>query len=181
LRWISLGYVVAGDAANSEIYGRLRGSNGNGEQNMPPVGQLSAEDLSSMESWINYIEDTSGCDSGDGGDSDGGDGSTATERTSAALAVLATYCNSCHTSARTGISSAYLGVTVPTFGNTSQFASDSDFVIAGLVSIGDPSSSWIFRALKTHGDINSMPKNAAAISDTAKTTLENWIEGIGEN
>ena len=179
-RWVSIGYVAAGDPAGSEIYSRLRGSNSSGVKNMPPVGQLSAEEFTTIETWITRIDEGSDCGTTDTGSGEE-ETTTAAERTAAALQVLATSCNSCHTAARTATSSAYLGSSVPTFGNTSQFSTDSDFVIRGLISVGDAENSWLFRVLKTHGDIATMPKNAEAISDAAATILEDWINGIGED
>ena len=54
-QFVSIGYVVAGDAGASQLYSKLKGSGVGGEENMPPSGTLSTGELSDIRDWINAI------------------------------------------------------------------------------------------------------------------------------
>ncbi len=52
---IASGRVHPGDAENSTIYNRLRGSTGPGTKDMPQTGTISAADVEAIKTWINQI------------------------------------------------------------------------------------------------------------------------------
>ena len=52
-QWVSAGLVVAGNSSGSDVYTILKNNGGN----MPPdpIAQLSSEELSSIQTWIDGI------------------------------------------------------------------------------------------------------------------------------
>jgi len=70
----------------------------------------------------------------------------------------------------------YAGTLVPFFAS---FTSESEFVVSGTVGPGYPDRSWLYRALKTYGDINSMPKTGTPLSHSEEDDVSKWILGIG--
>lgn len=50
--WVDNGYVIRGDADNSSLYQRLRGSNTGGPENMPPDSTLTTDEISVVNAWI---------------------------------------------------------------------------------------------------------------------------------
>jgi mono/diheme cytochrome c family protein len=175
-QWINYQYVVPGSSSTSYIVTKLAGAGSDG--NMPPGDALSSENIATIKAWVDGIStETTSSDGSDGGGSGSGS-STPAQRTAAALSVIATSCNACHTVEKTATSTTYSGSRVPAFANSTNFASDSDFVVSGLITPGDASQSWLYRALKTYGTIGTMPKNGSAISSSDAEAIANWINGI---
>jgi mono/diheme cytochrome c family protein len=170
--WIASGYIVPGDAANSTIYNRIRGTGVGGPQNMPPGTTIATSDADAIKNWI------MGMNSGNV------PATGASQRLAAAMIVLnKTYpvtgktCMNCHNVTRVAVSGAFSGATVPAFG---LFTQDSNFVTSGLVVTGFPVNSWLYRSLRTHGDIATMPKGeTVSISAGDAATLSDWITNIG--
>jgi mono/diheme cytochrome c family protein len=167
--WLSSGYVTAGDPANSPIFTRLRNAGAGGTENMPPAGALPASDRTAVKNWISGL-------------STGSSSGSATRLAAAITALGRTYPNSgksclnCHSVQRTATSGAYGGATVPAFGT---FTTSNQFVTSGLVVDGNPSLSWLFRALRTHGDIGSMPAGeSVSMSVQDAATISDWITNL---
>jgi|GEM_PF-2916823 len=172
--WVAYGYILPRDPVNSPLYRKLRGANVGGEQNMPPVGALSSTQLAQVWDFAALYATSSLPPPPSGGGS-------RTERFIAAQAVIATRCASCHSvpPARVGVStggSGYAGTSVPFFPT---FTSESEFVVSGMVDPGYPDRSWLYRALRTYGDINSMPKTGPPLSAAENDAISKWILGIG--
>jgi uncharacterized membrane protein len=53
--WINNAFVNPGSPSTSYLYARLRGSETGGDEDMPPSGALSAEELGLIESWISAL------------------------------------------------------------------------------------------------------------------------------
>jgi mono/diheme cytochrome c family protein len=165
--WIASLYIVPGSPQNSELFGHIKGSNVGGAEDMPQGGQLSAADVTTIRQWITSITTAT--------TTTGGSTNTAATRSAAAQAVIAVNCASCHTVTRTATSSDYSGATVPTFAS---FNTDSQYVQSGMIYPEFPTNSWIYRALKVHGDIATMPETGSPLSDTDAQTIYNWILDI---
>jgi mono/diheme cytochrome c family protein len=162
--WIQSGYVVAGNPNTSTLFGRIRGSGVSGSpQNMPPSGSVNSSDIQKVQDWILGIQATAVAND-------------AASRTSTALAVLSTSCMTCHSSTKVATSTAYNGAVVPAF---LTFTTDAEFYQAGLVFPGDPANSWIYRALRGHGDIGTMPQSGGTLSTSSSDALYNWISLLG--
>lgn len=164
--WVANQYITPGDPEGSTIYRRLRGAKVGGIENMPQGGSLAADELAAFYSWIKNIS----------GDPDTG-ATNAKSRGEAARSFLATSCTGCHATVKTASSVEYSGTGVPSF---LAFTQDNQFVTSGLVVPGNARASWLFRALKKWGDLNRMPLNKSAISESGKKILEDWINGIGQ-
>jgi len=52
-QWVAAGKVVGGSTGASSVYTRLK--NAGGDMPPEPIAQLTSEELSSIESWINGI------------------------------------------------------------------------------------------------------------------------------
>ena len=167
---LASGYVVAGAPEESLLFSRLKGAGVGGNEAMPQGGQLSPEHIAAIRDWIDSLAQPT--PPPDGGPA----GPPAADRTRAALDVLRARCFSCHNVARTGASSDYSGTQVPVFAN---FTTDNQFATSGLVNPGSPAQSWLYRALKAYGDINTMPNGAAALSSADQTSLREWIAKMG--
>lgn len=172
-KWVSYLYVVPGSATDSTLFKKLAGAVSGSGGNMPLGDTLSSSDISAFQTWINGMGSPSSFSSDDGT-------ASASTRTAAALSVIATSCSSCHQVSRTATSSVYSGTTVPAFANSALFAADTDFVVAGLVSPGNPTSSWIYRALQSYGDIGTMPSGSSALTSSQRQTFVDWINGMGQ-
>lgn len=167
--WLSSGYVTAGDPNNSPVYNRLRNAGAGGTENMPPAGALPAADRNAIKNWISGLST--------------GNTSGAAARLAAAFTALGrTYpntgksCLNCHSVQRTAASGAYGGATVPAFGT---FTTSNQFVTSGLVIDGNPSLSWLYRALRTHGDIGTMPQGeTASMSAQDAAAISDWITNL---
>jgi hypothetical protein len=165
--WVSYRYVVPGDPSGSLLFQRLRGANVGGIENMPQTGgSLSSSEIAAIYNWIENLGNTSPAN----------DKPNAAQRFEAALSILQTSCFSCHSIARTAVSSEYLGTTVAAFGT---FTTENDFVVSGFVLPQFSESSWLIQALKGNS-IGTMPKTGETLSPAALTILEKWVEGMGE-
>ena len=100
-----------------------------------------------------------------------------------AMQVLSTSCVSCHTTTQAGsqgtvaafatIAQSYVA------GTTDLTTLNTYFVQNNLVLQGNPSSSWIYQALKAYGSINSMPQTGT-LSASDANSLSTWISNIGD-
>ncbi|RYZ64867.1 MAG: hypothetical protein EOP09_15255 [Proteobacteria bacterium] len=179
-QWIAQGLIIAGDATNSVLLKRTRGAGTDSQANMPPGVTLSAQELDALREWINRSGESESSDPN-------GDGTTVVDtagpaRLAAVLQVLTTNstatgksCVSCHNVARTATSTDFSGQAVPLFAN---FTRDSEFVTSGLIQPGIAArNSWIYRVLRNHGDIGTMPKSdSTGISTADAEAIEAWIE-----
>jgi cytochrome c553 len=182
--------VDPGSAENSLLYQKLSGVSiaGVDPGNMPDGGDpLATADVQTIATWIDQISAPQPTPSPSPlptvsptpapSPSASVTLLNATQRTAAALAVISNSCSDCHGKAKTATSTAFQGQAVGAFSN---FTRDSDFVTAGLVSPGNPSTSWLIRSLKGYGDIASMPQGDDALSSPDEATLTSWIAGIGQ-
>lgn len=184
--WVSNQLVVAGDPAASLLFQRLRGSGVAGAQNMPQGGQLSNADISTIKTWIAELSTTS----------TGGTVPSqpipvppptptlpepikisAQARTTSALSVLQTNCASCHGGPLSADSDQFKNKKVPAFAN---FTSDGEFIVSGLVKSGSIQDSWLYRSLRSYGDLNRMPLGGEAIDPASREILEAWITKMAE-
>jgi mono/diheme cytochrome c family protein len=184
--FIAKGLVDPGSENGSLLYQRLIGANVPGVDpgDMPETGDpLTTVELQTIATWIDQISvsQPSPISSPTPSPTPSPTSSAvlfnASQRTAAALAVVANSCSDCHGGAKTATSTAFSGKAVGAFAN---FTLDSDFVTAGLVSPGNPSSSWLIRSLKSYGDIASMPQSSDPLSSADEATLTSWILGIGQ-
>jgi mono/diheme cytochrome c family protein len=184
--FIAKNLVDPGSADGSLLYQKLSGVSiaGVDPGDMPEGGDpLATADVQTIETWIDQISTPQPTASPSPSPIPTPSPSAsvtlfnATQRTAAALAVIASSCSDCHTKANTASSTAFKGVAVGAFAN---FTADSDFVTAGLVSPGNPSTSWLIRSLQGYGDIASMPQGGDALSSADEATLTSWIAGIGQ-
>lgn len=53
--WIASALVVKNNSLVSPLYNRNKGSGGGGTKNMPPVGNLSTDELNALASWIDEM------------------------------------------------------------------------------------------------------------------------------
>jgi mono/diheme cytochrome c family protein len=167
-QWIAADYIVPGSPETSELFGHLKGSDVGGAEDMPQGGQLAAADIQTIREWIVSISATSS------GTTVGPNG-TAASRSTAALQVFAVACASCHNVTTTATSTSYSGTTIPAWGT---FTTDQQFVQSGMISPEFPDDSWLYRSLKVHGDINTQPQGASALTDAQALTIYNWILDI---
>jgi mono/diheme cytochrome c family protein len=178
----SSGIVVIGNAQSSWL---IRALKTYGDLNLMPTddGAIPAADAAALQVWIENLDPSdplpapSPTPTPSPSPSASSGTLNAAGRTAAALAVLSNECSDCHGGTKTATSAAFNGKTVAAFTN---FTADSDFTGAGLVSSGDAQNSWLIRALKGTGDINSMPTDSGAIPAAEVTTLESWITNLGK-
>lgn len=184
--FIAKNLVDPGSADGSLLYQKLSGVSiaGVDAGDMPEGGDpLATADVQTIATWIDQISAPQPAASPSPSPAPTPSPSAsvtlfnATQRTAAALAVIASSCSDCHTRAKTASSTAFKGASVGAFAN---FAADSDFVTAGLVSAGNPGASWLIRSLQGYGDIASMPQGGGALSSADEATLTSWIAGIGQ-
>lgn len=180
--WLGFGYVVAGSAAESHLYRKIRGAGVGGDENMPPGITLRAGDLGAIRSWIDQMgaHEPAGEDPAPGSSAGPSPAATpnATARRQAALAVITQKCKSCHGAAAGAQknphgASPFAGIAVPYFAD---FTTDEEFEQL-LVVTGQPAQSWLIRALKGHGqDIGCMPPSGnSAVTVEEKAKLDDWI------
>lgn len=174
--FLRTGYVIARSSSQSILFTKLQNAGYGG--NMPPSSALSPEDIVTIRDWIDHISNSNS------GGTTGGAGDAASRR-QAAFAVLNTKCKTCHTVARIATSNQYSGRALPAWGNFLNDSSDNNFVTTDLVFPGMPTQSWLYRALKTYGDLTGgvgfelMPVSGAAITATEEQAVREWIIGIG--
>jgi len=169
-------FIARGDPNCSRLYYRLSGSGASCAalaglaHDMPQGDHLTSGELTTFSVWIQSL----GSGGGTGGDPVDDTGGSAAF--TAARAVLQSRCSgaSCHGSAQTPVSGAFVGP-VPAF---AAFTLEAQFVTGGLVVARSPATSWLFRALQTYGNIGTMPKSSSPLSSADKTALETWINGL---
>lgn len=177
-QFVTTGYVVAQAPGSSALFTKLRNAGYGG--NMPPAGALTPEEISAIREWIMSLSR-----GGTGGT--GGGGPDAATRRQAAFAVLNTKCKTCHMVGRLATSNEYSGRALPAWGSYLTDTSDNNFVLNDMVFPGFPNQSWLYRALKTYGDLTGgvgkgfelMPVGGAAITAQEEQAIREWILGIG--